>query len=64
MFAFSPRFCIPSIATFRVIVVEDGLCSLSNQAQDALMMLYPKRLTDPIELLRLDAVLDLRQEAL
>jgi nicotinamidase-related amidase len=49
---------------FRVIVVEDGLCSSSNQGHDALMMLYRTRFTDQIELLRLDAVLDLWQEAL
>jgi nicotinamidase-related amidase len=49
---------------FRVIVVEDGLCSSSNQGHDALMMLYQTRFTDQIELLRLDAVLDLWQEAL
>jgi hypothetical protein len=39
-------------------------CSSSNQGHDALMMLYRTRFTDQIELLRLDAVLDLWQEAL
>jgi nicotinamidase-related amidase len=48
---------------FRVVVVEDGLCSSSNQGHDALMMLYRTRFTDQIELLALDAVLDLWREA-
>jgi nicotinamidase-related amidase len=48
---------------FRVIVVEDGLCSSSNQGHDALMMLYRTRFTDQIELLTLDTVLDLWREA-
>lgn len=47
---------------FRVIVVEDGLCSSSNQGHDALMMLYRTRFTDQIELLTLDAVLELWRE--
>jgi len=48
---------------FRVIVVEDGLCSSSNQGHDALMVLYRTRFTDQIELLELEAVLDLWREA-
>ena len=44
---------------FRVIVVEDGLCSSSDQGHDALMTLYRTRFTDQIELLELDAVLGL-----
>jgi|SRR5581483_2956084 len=46
----------------RVVVVEDGLCSSSNQGHDALMMLYRTRFTDQIELLALDAVLELWRE--
>jgi nicotinamidase-related amidase len=48
---------------FRVIVVEDRLCNSSDQGHDALMMLYRTRFTEQIELLALDAVLDLWQEA-
>jgi hypothetical protein len=46
-----------------VIVVEDRLCNSSDQGHDALMMLYRTRFTEQIELLALDAVLDLWQEA-
>ena len=48
---------------FRVIVLGDGLCSSSDQGHDALMMLYRTRFTDQIELLSLDAVLELWHEA-
>jgi nicotinamidase-related amidase len=48
---------------FRVIVVEDGLCSSSDQGHDALMTLYRMRFADQIELLPLDAVLELWREA-
>jgi nicotinamidase-related amidase len=48
---------------YRVIVVEDGLCSSSDQGHDALMTLYRTRFTDQIELLGLDEVIELWREA-
>ncbi|MBV9563471.1 MAG: cysteine hydrolase [Bradyrhizobium sp.] len=48
---------------YRVIVVEDGLCSSSDLGHDALMTLYRARFTDQIELLALEAVLDLWRAA-
>jgi len=47
---------------FRVIVVEDALCSSSNEGHVALMTLYRTRFTDQIELLTLDVVLELWRE--
>jgi nicotinamidase-related amidase len=47
---------------FRVVVVEDGLCSSSDTGHDALMTLYRARFTEQIELLSLDEVCDLWQE--
>jgi len=44
---------------FRVVIVEDGLCSSSDEGHDALMTLYRTRFADQIELLTLDAVLAL-----
>jgi nicotinamidase-related amidase len=44
---------------FRVIVVEDGLCSSSDAGHDALMTLYRTRFTEQVELLKLDEVLGL-----
>lgn len=46
---------------FGVMVVEDGLCSSSNQGHDALMMCYRTRFTEQIELL-FDAVLEFWRE--
>jgi nicotinamidase-related amidase len=48
---------------FRVIVLGDGLCSSSDQGHEALIMLYRTRFADQIELLSLDAVLELWHEA-
>jgi nicotinamidase-related amidase len=47
---------------YRVVVVEDGLCSSSDTGHDALMTLYRARFTEQIELLSLDEVCDLWQE--
>jgi nicotinamidase-related amidase len=47
---------------FRVIVVEDGLCSSSDEGHDALMTLYRTRFTDQIELITLDEVRALWRE--
>jgi hypothetical protein len=46
-----------------VVVVEDGLCSSSDQGHDALMTLYRTRFTDQIELLGLEEVIGLWREA-
>jgi nicotinamidase-related amidase len=48
---------------YRVVVVEDGLCSSSDQGHDALMTLYRTRFTDQIELFGLEAVIGLWREA-
>jgi nicotinamidase-related amidase len=48
---------------FRVIVVEDGLCSSSDAGHDALMTIYRTRFTEQIELLSLDQVRALWREA-
>jgi nicotinamidase-related amidase len=47
---------------FRVIVVEDGLCSSSNEGHDALMMLYRNRYSEQIELMSHSEVLELWQD--
>jgi nicotinamidase-related amidase len=44
---------------YRVIVVEDCLCSSSDQGHEALMTLYRKRFTEQIELATLDEVCSL-----
>lgn len=41
---------------FRVIVVEDGLCSSSDAGHDALMTIYRTRFTEQVELLTLEQV--------
>lgn len=41
---------------FRVIVVEDGLCSSSDEGHDALMTLYRTRFAEQIELATVEAV--------
>jgi len=41
---------------YRVIVLEDGLCSSSDEGHDALMTLYRTRFTEQIELLTLNEV--------
>lgn len=48
---------------YRVIVVEDGLCSSSDAGHDALMTIYRTRFTEQIELLSLDQVRALWHEA-
>lgn len=48
---------------YRVVVVEDGLCSSSDQGHDALLTLYRTRFTDQIELLGLEEVIRLWREA-
>ena len=47
---------------FRVIVVEDALCSSSDEGHDALMTLYGTRFTDQVELLDLEAVISIWHE--
>jgi nicotinamidase-related amidase len=47
---------------FRVILVEDGLCSSSDEGHDALMTLYRTRFTEQIELLTLDKVCEFWRE--
>jgi nicotinamidase-related amidase len=48
---------------YRAVVVEDGLCSSSDQGHDALMTLYRTRLTDQTELIGLEEVIGLWREA-
>jgi len=61
--------CVPATVLdavdhgYRVIVVEDGLCSSSDQGHDALMTLYRTRFPDQIELLKLDEVIELWRQA-
>jgi len=47
---------------FRVIVVEDGLCSSSDKGHDALMTLYRTRFAEQIELVTLDEARGLWRE--
>jgi nicotinamidase-related amidase len=47
---------------FRVVVVEDGLCSSSDEGHDALMTLYRKRYSEQIELRSHAEVLELWQD--
>jgi nicotinamidase-related amidase len=47
---------------FRVIVVEDGLCSSSDKGHDALMTLYRTRFAEQIELATLEEVCSLWRE--
>ena len=47
---------------FRVIVVEDGLCSSSDEGHDALMTLYRTRFTEQIELASLAETCSLWRE--
>jgi nicotinamidase-related amidase len=39
---------------FRVVIVEDGLCSSSDAGHDALMTMYRSRFSEQIELIKLD----------
>jgi len=47
---------------FRVVVVEDALCSSSDDGHDALMTLYRQRFSEQIELMTQAQVLDLWQD--
>ncbi len=47
---------------FRVVVVEDGLCSSSDAGHDALMTIYRTRFTEQIELLTVEQVCGLWRE--
>lgn len=49
---------------FRVIVVEDALCSSSDQGHDALMTLYRNRFSEQIELLTHAQVAELWRDPL
>jgi nicotinamidase-related amidase len=37
---------------FRVIIIEDALCSSSNEGHDALMTMYNMRLHEQIDLIK------------
>ena len=47
---------------FRVIVVEDGLCSSSDEGHEALMTIYRTRFSEQIELMMHSEVIDLWQD--
>jgi nicotinamidase-related amidase len=47
---------------FRVIIVEDALCSSSDAGHDALMTLYRNRFSEQIELIRAEALSGLWRE--
>ncbi len=47
---------------YRVIVVEDALCSSFDQGHDALMTLYRNRFSEQIELMSLDNIVELWQD--
>jgi nicotinamidase-related amidase len=47
---------------FRVIVVEDALCSSSDDGHDALMTIYRTRFSEQIELMQQAEVLSLWQD--
>ncbi|MBV9461699.1 MAG: cysteine hydrolase [Bradyrhizobium sp.] len=44
---------------FRVVIVEDALCSSSDEGHDALMTMYRTRLHEQIDLLKAEELLDL-----
>ena len=46
---------------FRVIIVEDALCSSSDAGHDALMTMYRLRFTEQIDLVRAEQLADLWQ---
>jgi nicotinamidase-related amidase len=48
---------------FRVVVIEDGLCSSSDEGHDALMTLYRMRFSEQIELATIDEVCRIWREA-
>ena len=47
---------------FRTVVVEDALCSSSDQGHDALMTIYRSRFTEQIDLVQLSRLPDLWQD--
>ena len=48
---------------FRVVIVEDGLCSSSDAGHDALMTMYRTRFAEQIELVRAEGLPELWREA-
>jgi nicotinamidase-related amidase len=44
---------------FRVIIIEDALCSSSNEGHDALMTMYNMRLHEQIDLIKSEELFDL-----
>jgi nicotinamidase-related amidase len=46
---------------FRVIIVEDALCSSSDAGHDALMTMYRLRFTEQIDLIKAEQLADLWQ---
>jgi nicotinamidase-related amidase len=48
---------------FRVVIVEDGLCSSSDAGHDALMTMYRKRFAEQIELVGAEELPELWREA-
>jgi nicotinamidase-related amidase len=48
---------------FRVVIVEDALCSSSDAGHDALMTMYRNRFAEQIELVRAEQLPELWQEA-
>lgn len=47
---------------FRVVIVEDGLCSSSDEGHDALMTIYRTRFSEQIELMTQPEVISLWQD--
>ncbi len=47
---------------YRTILVEDALCSSSDQGHDALMTMYRARMSEQIELVRAEELADLWRE--
>ena len=44
---------------FRVVIVEDALCSSSDQGHDALMTMYRLRFTEQIDLVTAEVLMDI-----
>jgi nicotinamidase-related amidase len=44
---------------FRVVIVEDALCSSLDAGHDALMTLYRNRFSEQIDLVKLDELIEL-----
>jgi len=57
-----PRHILAADRGFRVVLVEDGLCSSSDAGHDALMTIYRTRFTEQIELLTIEQVCGLWRE--